>query len=114
VCGQLKLWRMVDPNSVDALHPGKVNAWNIRDKLSKQLMIDLEDHEQIHIYKHEGDTPLSVSDLEDRTIQQIVSGMDTSEPCQVEIKQLGEYLCVITLDGGHTVPLKVLVSQRVP
>ena len=108
------MWRMVDPNSADALHPGKVNAWNVRHKLSKQLKIDLEDHEKLHIFDSTGETAIHFAELDDRSTQQIIEDMDTSEPCSVEIKRLGEYLCRISLDGGHSIPLKLVVSQRIP
>ena len=109
------MWRMVDPNSADSLHPGKVNAWNIRHKLSKQLKIDLEDHETIHIYNNgSDDTPIHFSELNDRKIQQLMDEMDTSSACSMEIKRLGEYLCRIGLDGGHSIPLKLVVLQRMP
>ena len=106
---------MVDPNSADVLHPGKVNSWNIRHKLSKQLRIDLEDHESLHIYDAGSDeSSIHFAELDDRKIQQLIDEMDTSEPCKMEIKRLGEYLCKISLDGGHTIPLKLVVMQRMP
>lgn len=45
----VKLIRNVDPNVPTMCHPGHVSAMNIRDKLSKQLKIDLEEHETIQI-----------------------------------------------------------------
>ena len=45
----VKLIRNVDPNVPTMCHPGHVSAMNIRDKLSKQLKIDLEEHESIQI-----------------------------------------------------------------
>lgn len=52
----LQIWRTVDPNSSteDVLHPGIVTSENLRQKLSKQLKIDLDVEaiggESIHIY----------------------------------------------------------------
>ena len=63
------MWRVVDPNSIDVLFPGKVNAWNIRKKLSKQLKIDLEDHETLHIVSKE---PTNHSELNDKVTQSIL------------------------------------------
>ena len=45
----LKIIRNVDPNQPIMCHPGHVNAQNLRDKLSKHLKIDLEEHETIRI-----------------------------------------------------------------
>ncbi len=103
----------MDPNSVDALHPGEVTAKNLRQKLSKQLKIDMEEDEPIHICS---DTPLVHSELNENKIQTIV---DEFEPgsgveCTMRIKRLGEYLAKISLKGGYSVPLKFVVLQRVP
>eukprot|EP00578_Thalassiosira_sp_NH16_P011954 CAMPEP_0181108846 /NCGR_PEP_ID=MMETSP1071-20121207/17852_1 /TAXON_ID=35127 /ORGANISM="Thalassiosira sp., Strain NH16" /LENGTH=282 /DNA_ID=CAMNT_0023192485 /DNA_START=271 /DNA_END=1119 /DNA_ORIENTATION=+ len=45
----VKIIRNTDPNQPIMCHPGHVSAKNLRDKLAKQLKIDLEDHETIHI-----------------------------------------------------------------
>ncbi|KAL3806872.1 hypothetical protein ACHAXA_002151 [Cyclostephanos tholiformis] len=45
----LRIVRNVDPNMPVMCHPGHVNARNLREKLSRQLKIDLEEHEKIHI-----------------------------------------------------------------
>ncbi|KAL7444364.1 hypothetical protein ACHAXH_009964 [Discostella pseudostelligera] len=45
----VKIIRHVDPNQPLMCHPGHVTAMNLREKLSKQLKIDLEEHETIHI-----------------------------------------------------------------
>ena len=45
----VKMIRNVDPNQPMMCHPGHVTAKNLREKLSKQLKIDLEDYETIHI-----------------------------------------------------------------
>eukprot|EP00934_Nitzschia_sp_Nitz4_P001466 Nitzschia sp. Nitz4//scaffold44_size153857//84102//84909//NITZ4_002728-RA/size153857-augustus-gene-0.9-mRNA-1//1//CDS//3329552178//1466//frame0 len=107
----LKLWRVVDPNTVDALHPGSVTAYNIRQKLSKQLKIDLEDHETVHIYPL---NPLSHADLDDDKVQSMVDEFEPEAKCEMKIKKLGEYLAKISLDGGFSVPLRFVVQQRVP
>ena len=129
---QLKIKRNVDPNNPTMCHPGHVNASNLKDKLSKQLLIDLEDHELIHI---RSEPVPGLEDLEDSEIADLLlkdeaattegddvvqaksegDGDDEAsqvEECNVEIKQLGEYLAKITLAGGFTVPLKVKVERR--
>jgi hypothetical protein len=45
----VRIVRNVDPNMPVMCHPGHVNAMNLREKLSRQLKIDLEEHEKIHI-----------------------------------------------------------------
>jgi hypothetical protein len=107
---QLKIWRVVDPNSVDALN-GKVNCWNIRKKLSKQLKIDLEDHETIHICSKE---PVQFSELNEKKIEEMLDAVDAEQPCSVDVKRLGEYIASIGLEGGYSVPLKFQIIQKIP
>ena len=115
---QLKLWRAVDPNSVDSLHPGKVTAVNLREKLAKQLKIDLEEDEAIHIVRLESsDTttvaPVIFAEMSEAKVQSTVDEYQTGESqCSVEIKRLGEYLAKISLKGGYSVPLRFSVLQR--
>ena len=45
----VKIFRNVDHNQPLLCHPGHVSAKNLREKLSKQLKIDLEEHETIQI-----------------------------------------------------------------
>lgn len=45
----VKFVRNVDRNMPTMCHPGHVSAKNLRDKLSMQLKIDLEEHETVHI-----------------------------------------------------------------
>ena len=45
----VKIIRNADPNMPTMCHPGHVSAKNLCHKLSKQLRIDLEEHETIHI-----------------------------------------------------------------
>jgi hypothetical protein len=84
------------------LSPGKVTAQMLRSKISKQLKIELEDHETIHLLE---DTVM----FEDNTPAMLlakVEAMDVSEPCKLEIRQVGDYVARITLAGGYAVPLK--------
>mmetsp|Transcript_7202 Transcript_7202/g.17569 ORF Transcript_7202/g.17569 Transcript_7202/m.17569 type:complete len:280 (+) Transcript_7202:68-907(+) len=126
----LQIWRAVDPNSTDTLHPGVVTSDNIRLKLSKQLKIDLDDSEPIHILRNTAAddkrgtaetsnntaNPLNFAELDDAKIQvmadELVPVTDTSGKCSVQINRLGEYLAVIGLRGGYAVPLRVLIRQR--
>ncbi|KAL3902923.1 MAG: hypothetical protein SGILL_010642, partial [Bacillariaceae sp.] len=110
----LKMWRSIDPNSVDTLHPGMVNAENLREKLSKQLKIDLEDEEPIHIYSDSGgSSTLVFAELNENKIQTMVEEYKPADgPCSVEIKRLGDYLAKISLKGGYSVPLRFVVLQR--
>jgi hypothetical protein len=114
---QLKIWRVVDPNSTDALHPGMVTAYNVRQKLSRQLKIDLEDHETVHLLS---DAPMVNSDyvnnMDDNKIQDMVDEFEPPQggSCQIKIKRLGEYLAKLRLDGGYSVPIKIVVQQRIP
>ena len=39
----------VDPNQPSMCHPGHITVVNLKEKLSRQLKIDLEEHEKIHI-----------------------------------------------------------------
>lgn len=108
---QLKIWRVVDPNAVDALHPGMVTAINLRQKLSKQLKIDLERHETIHIYPVNN---LSHAEMDDDKVQNLVDEFQPEGMCEVQIKKLGEYIAKITLEGGYSVPFRFVVMQRIP
>lgn len=117
------MWRKVDPNSTDTLHPGVVTADHIREKLSKQLKIDLDDSEPIHILRHvsgeESATttnPLNFSELDETKMQamadELVPTAGADGKCSIRINRLGEYMAVIGLKGGFAVPLRVLVRQR--
>lgn len=110
-CSQLKIWRVVDPNTTDMLHPGVVNASNLREKLGKQLKIDLAPTDKLHIFS---DTPLMHSELDESKQQSMIDAFSPDVECSVEIKKLGEYLAKISLPGGYAVPLKFQVIQRVP
>lgn len=96
---------------MDALHPGMVTAANIRQKLSKQLKIDLEPNESIHIYPV---NPLSHNELDDDKIQTMIDEFKPEAKCQTQIKRLGDYLAKISLAGGYSVPLRFVVRQRIP
>jgi hypothetical protein len=102
------MWRNVDADT-GTVHPGMVDEKSIRQKLSKQLKIDLDDDEQLHIRE----TPLEThDDLTDEVLDDIMSKIDTSASCRVQLKQLGTFVAKITLRGGYSVPLKFTVLKR--
>jgi ribosomal protein L9 len=102
---ELKIWRRVDP-STDAVHPGMVDHKAVRSKLSKQLNIDLDDHEKVHL------SPTPVDDLKAEDIDAVVKEIETEEECAVQIRQLGDFIAKISLAGGHRVSLKVRILKR--
>jgi len=69
----VRIIRNVDPNLPTVCHPGHVSAKNLRDKLSKQHKIYLEDHETIHIL-HE--PIVGLEEKEDYELMQLISDMD--------------------------------------
>jgi ribosomal protein L9 len=105
----LKIKRNVDP-ATNVVAPGMVDAKAVRKKLSKQLRIDLELHETVHLQK---EPVLSHTELTDAEEQAIMEGLgDPEEKCQTQIRALGLYLARISLRGGFQIPLKVEVVKR--
>lgn len=110
----LKIYRNADP-STGAISPGKVTSMNVRDKLSRQLKIDLEDHETVHL---RAQPVIGFAEIDDDKIENMLTDIGTvdedgkTNACQVEIRQLGEYLAKISLSGGYSLPLKVAVVKR--
>ena len=68
----VKLVRNVDPNVPTMCHPGFVSAQNIRDKLSMQLKIDLEDHETIHI---RNEPVVGLDEMDEKERMQLIMNM---------------------------------------
>lgn len=104
------MWRNVDPIT-EVMQPGMVDANAVRKKLSKQLRIDLEPHEKVHLLAE----PVVHSELTEETIEQMMHTdfpSDATVSPSTEVKQLGEYLARIALKGGFMVPLKVEVLKR--
>ncbi|CAB9512566.1 expressed unknown protein [Seminavis robusta] len=97
----LKVYRRVDPET-QAVSPGKVDANTIRTKLAKQLKIDLDKNEEVHLM----DDPVIWDDFTSDKLLETVESMDTQEPCSKEIRKLGDYIARISLAGGYVVPLK--------
>mmetsp|Transcript_22620 Transcript_22620/g.34481 ORF Transcript_22620/g.34481 Transcript_22620/m.34481 type:complete len:259 (+) Transcript_22620:90-866(+) len=134
----LKIWRMVDMNIVSGdgsgsdgdadgkgsgsprltgsgvpIHPGKVIQSNVRSKLSKQLLIDLDKSEKVQI--HPVAIPHVNFELDPNAMDKALEDMadlEEGENCDVEIKTLGEYLCKIHLTGGYHVGLRLQVTKR--
>lgn len=119
----LKIWRSVDASvasgssvvgmnaSGTPIHPGMVNATMVREKLSKQLKIDLDDDEFIQIHPE----PVSHSLLEDDDLmKQELKKMQSlgDEKCSVELKALGEYLAKIHLRGNQEIGLRLVILKR--
>lgn len=146
----VKMTRNTDPNQPIMCHPGHVSSKNLRDKLAKQLKIDLEDHETIHIRNepvvglYEKDEAELIQMLQEMDEEDVLvekesaeegdeSGKDgdaMEEPapgngavadnqvnayvkeCDAKVKQLGDYVAKITLEGGYCVPLKFTIVRR--
>ena len=89
-------------------HPGMVDAAALREKLSKHLMIDLEEHEKITI----DDSPVKFSELNIEDDDLPLIPLDDVEKCIVELKKLGEYVATIHLSGGFQIPLKFHIIKR--
>jgi len=119
---ELTIYRKADKTG--RCHPGVVTANNVRQKLSKHLKIDLEDHEVLRLEptsiaydellaKVETSGNQDVGPL-DSLITEDDMGRNLSEvkPCTTEIKQVGEYCAKIYLDGGFCVPLFVRVVRK--
>lgn len=87
--------------------PGLVNAKNIRNKLSKQLRIDLNKRELVHLSNEIVDPNETTEDQ----IQSFAEAINCDKPCEVEIRKLGQYVARITLKGGYVVPLKFAVLK---
>ena len=108
----LKIWRHAEDVDSSRIHPGVVVHSNIREKLSKQLMIDLEDHEVVQL---SADT-VSHIELEDEgemaNALKSFPDLEEGQDCQVKIKKLGEYLAKIHLSGGFSVGLRVNVLKQ--
>lgn len=69
----VKLIRNVDPNVPTMCHPGHVSAANIREKLSKQLKIDLEGHESIQI---RNEPVVGLDEMDEKERMQLIMSMD--------------------------------------
>lgn len=124
----LKIWRNVDMTNVTgvsvgertaiSIYPGKVTHENVREKLSNQLKIDLDNNEKVQIHPE----PISFSLLEEdetmmddllKKMEPLSSDDDGKEgQCKVELKALGEYLVKIHLKGNQAVGLRLNVARR--
>jgi hypothetical protein len=127
---QLKVWRNADPTT-NIISPGWVDAKVIRQKLSKQLKIDLEPHETIHLLVDEEAVAAAAAAEEERAAAVVRSTPDVSsssstnvaavddttgkpqqQRCTTVIRKLGEYVAIITLRGGYSIPLQFEIIKR--
>lgn len=93
----------------NTLHPGMVDQKALRQKIANQLKVDLTDDELVHIHE----APLDSHDnLTEEVMEEIMDGLDSTKPCEVQIRQLGKYVAKISLAGGYTVPLKFAIEKR--
>lgn len=117
----LKIWRTVDMNAAASMgsimgapiHPGMVDHVAVRQKLSKQLMIDLEEYEKVQIYPE----PVAHHLLEEEAlVEEYFNKMEPlteeGQECNVQLKALGEYLVKIHLKGDQSVALRLAVLKR--
>jgi ribosomal protein L9 len=99
----LKIWRNVD-SATSQVSPGVVDAKAVKSKLSKQLRIDLESHEKVHV---------SAEPLTEKNVDAIINAMaPVDTPCQVQIREVGDFMARISLGGGYSIPLKIEVIKR--
>jgi len=84
----------------------------VHKKISKQLKIDLEPHEKVHLRSE----PLVEVEDEDGNVRSLESYLDEfGDPeveCTTQIKQLGKYVARISLRGGYSIPLRIEVVKR--
>jgi hypothetical protein len=105
---QLKIWRNIDTTN-DTIHPGMVDSNAVRKKLSKQLKIDLEPYERVHLYAE----PVSYGELNDKETERFMELLgDSEQKCEVQIKKVGDYIARISLRGGYSIPLRFEVTKR--
>jgi hypothetical protein len=91
-----------------------VDAKAIRRKLNKQLRIQLEPHERVHVHKeqveHDEMTPKELSEM---VMNDALFGVeDREKSCTNQIKTLGQYFARICVRGGFNIPLKFEVLKR--
>jgi len=106
----LTIWRNIDPNA-KLCHPGMVDTAAVREKLSKQLKIDLEEHETIYIKPEPFEEATDKIEDFHNVVWDIVKN-DDSFSMDVQLKRLGTYVCKIGLAGGFDVPLILIVKKR--
>jgi len=69
----VKIIRNVDRNVPNMCHPGHVSAKNLREKLSKQLKIDLEEHETVRI---RNETVVGLDEKEGVELMRLIEDME--------------------------------------
>ena len=82
-------------------------ANNLRVQLSRQLKIDLDDTERIHILPE----PL-IQDFSDEEIDSMIQAIPSDVECTVQLKKLGFFIAKISLSGNYAVPLRFQVIKK--
>ena len=114
---QLKIWRTVDSatgTDFNTIKPGMVDSKAVRQKLNKQLRINLEPHERVHIHKEQVDyNEMTSTQLSEMVMKDELFGVeDRDKTCTIQIKSLGVYVARVCLRGGYNIPLKLEVLKR--
>jgi ribosomal protein L9 len=93
----IRIVRNVDPNMPVMCHPGHVEANNLREKLSRQLKIDLEDHERIHI---RNEPVVGLDEKGEAELMQLLEEMDLGGGGVIPAKKVGEGVAAGEGGGG--------------
>merc|ERR1712032_1320387 len=114
----LKLWRNVDKSFVDtsknniglSIYPGTVTANHVKEKLKKQLKIELQENESVHLSY----SPVSHANItNNKEMKRMLDNNSfEKESVEYEVRNLGEYLVKILLKGNQSVGLKLSVLKR--
>lgn len=97
----VRIIRNVDLNAPTICHPGHVSAANLREKLSKQLKIDLEEHETIRILN---EPQVGLEEMEEEELMKLIGGIDGGEKAKA-VDSAGDDTEGGTADGeGDEVP----------
>lgn len=105
----LVLRRQASPED-GSVSPGHVSAQHVRQKLSKKLKIDLNKKEKVHLRKTALKDPSQLSEQEVAAMMEELG--DAQTDCTVQIRDLGEYMARITLEGDYQVPLFLRIEPR--
>mmetsp|Transcript_21353 Transcript_21353/g.44560 ORF Transcript_21353/g.44560 Transcript_21353/m.44560 type:complete len:278 (+) Transcript_21353:323-1156(+) len=90
----VRMIRNVDANVPTMCHPGHVSAANLREKLSKQLKIDLEEHESIRILN---EPMMGLEEKDDQELMRLIRDMDRVDVAVEKMGEEGE----LEEDGGE-------------
>ena len=106
------MWR--NASEEGTIHPGMVDAKALREKMSNQLMIDLEEHEVITIDPTPVDFLEMEKDEDDQDDDELEEPDEDTEveECTVQLKRVGEHIATVHLAKGYKVPLKFKIIKR--